>query len=237
MTTIHKALEQALRAQEDLIGALFLDRIDVEDWPDDSREALGKVKAALTEGRKALTQSSNPSGKHSEPSSLDNEPAPGPMTDEEHAIWIERCEKAWAGVNPQDLRDGSEPAPSMAVEQAPKANMFHDAGAMAQCQECKRYTLDGNAIGSSDSRQPVCTCGQQHYWSGSFKPPGPDAQWHGPAPAALLQSPALPDPQLCKFYEVETYPDLVANMARHIEKLQAKLPPTRDEQPGKARFA
>jgi hypothetical protein len=33
-----------------------------------------------------------------------------------------------------------------------------------------------------------------------------------------------PDPQLCKFYAVSTYPELVAAMERHIAKLQAKLP-------------
>lgn len=43
--------------------------------------------------------------------------------------------------------------------------------------------------------------------------------------------------QLCKFYDVTTYADLVAAQAHHIEKLQAKLPPLRDEQNGKARSA
>ena len=65
--------------------------------------------------------------------------------------------------------------------EAPKANMFHDAGAIAQCQYCKRYTLDSKAL---SDRQPVCACGKQHGWSGSFKPPGPEAQWHGAAPGA-----------------------------------------------------
>ena len=35
-----------------------------------------------------------------------------------------------------------------------------------------------------------------------------------------------PDPQLCKFYQVETFPALVEAMERHIEKLQAKMPNT-----------
>lgn len=39
-----------------------------------------------------------------------------------------------------------------------------------------------------------------------------------PAPAAQ------PDAQLCKFYGVTTYPELVAVMEHHIRKLQAKLP-------------
>jgi hypothetical protein len=36
------------------------------------------------------------------------------------------------------------------------------------------------------------------------------------------------DPQLLKFYQVETFPDLVLAMERHIEKLQSKLPPAAD---------
>lgn len=59
------------------------------------------------------------------------------------------------------------------------ATMFHDEGAIAHCGNCGRYTLDPKAL---SDRQPVCTCGKQHYWSGSFTKPGPDAQWHGPAP-------------------------------------------------------
>jgi hypothetical protein len=35
---------------------------------------------------------------------------------------------------------------------------------------------------------------------------------------------ARPDPQLCKFYAVSTFPELVAAMEYHIAKLQAKLP-------------
>ena len=37
--------------------------------------------------------------------------------------------------------------------------------------------------------------------------------------------------QLMKFYSVETMEDLVAIQARHVERLQAKLPPPRDEFP------
>lgn len=142
MTTIHKALEQAL------------DTLEVaQRWHNGDKYRYGKpqqkeawqaqrdeLEAAITEGRKAL----------------------------------------------------AEQAPSTAGERAgPKANMFHDAGAIAQCHYCKRYTLDHKAL--QRDREPACTCGQRRGWSGSFKPPGPDAQWHGPAPAALLQPPALPD--------------------------------------------
>lgn len=38
------------------------------------------------------------------------------------------------------------------------------------------------------------------------------------------QAASPPDPWLCKFYQVETYPALVEAQAKHIEKLQAKLP-------------
>jgi hypothetical protein len=64
---------------------------------------------------------------------------------------------------------------------------------------------------------------------------GPNEQAAVDYVIALLQSPALPYPKLCKFYDVETYPDLVANMLHHIEKLQAKLPLLRDTQPGRVR--
>ncbi len=63
-----------------------------------------------------------------------------------------------------------------------KANWFHDEGAIAQCGRCRRYTLDHSAL---SDRQLTCTCGEKHYWSGSFKKPGPDAQWHGAAPTVF----------------------------------------------------
>lgn len=55
-----------------------------------------------------------------------------------------------------------------------KATMFHDAGAYAECGACGRYSDDPKTL--SDP-QPVCDCGKQHYWSGSFKAPGPDVKW------------------------------------------------------------
>lgn len=55
-----------------------------------------------------------------------------------------------------------------------KATMFHDAGAYAECGACGRYSDDPKTL---SDRQPVCDCGKQHYWSGSFKPPGPYAKW------------------------------------------------------------
>lgn len=44
-----------------------------------------------------------------------------------------------------------------------------------------------------------------------------------------------PDEQLCKFYSVSTYPELVKAMENHITRLQAKIPPIRDTQPGRVR--
>src|SRR3990167_6386871 len=54
---------------------------------------------------------------------------------------------------------------------------------------------------------------------------------------SALSAPAgLPEhTTLMKFYAVETLPDLIKAQARHIERLQAKLPPTRDTQPGRVR--
>lgn len=45
----------------------------------------------------------------------------------------------------------------------------------------------------------------------------------------------LPDAQLCRFYDVDNFPDLVAAMDHHIEKLQAKLPPTPSLKPTRVR--
>lgn len=43
--------------------------------------------------------------------------------------------------------------------------------------------------------------------------------------------------RLMKFYSVNTLDELVVMQDRHIERLQAKLPPTPDTQPRKVRFA
>jgi hypothetical protein len=62
---------------------------------------------------------------------------------------------------------------------APGKTLRHDAGAYARCSYCRRYSLDPRTL---SDRQPVCECGERHGWSGSFKPPGPDARWSGAAP-------------------------------------------------------
>jgi hypothetical protein len=63
--------------------------------------------------------------------------------------------------------------------------MRHDEGAIAQCSYCGRYSIDPATL---SGRQPVCECGQQHGWSGSFKRPSHDAKWSGKAPAAAPSS-------------------------------------------------
>lgn len=40
---------------------------------------------------------------------------------------------------------------------------------------------------------------------------------------------------LMKFYSVDTLADLIRMQARHVEHLQAKVPPLRDERPGRVR--
>ncbi|WP_304308109.1 hypothetical protein [Pseudacidovorax intermedius] len=76
---------------------------------------------------------------------------------------------------------------------------FHDEGARAQCGECGRYTLDRSAL---SARRPRCACGSTHGWSGSFLPPGPEAQWHVSPPPDIeklcqaLEAWAEPPPRL-----------------------------------------
>jgi len=74
---------------------------------------------------------------------------------------------------------------------AVKATLFHDAGAVAQCGYCKRYTMDARAL---SDRQPMCECGEWHGWSGSFKPPTADSKWYGPRPAQMTATPAASVP-------------------------------------------
>jgi hypothetical protein len=81
-----------------------------------------------------------------------------------------------------DLIGGETDCQQVARGSHIKANMFHDAGAYAECGACGRYSDDPKTLSNS---QPVCDCGEQHYWSGSFKPPGPDAKWSNHNRAAM----------------------------------------------------
>lgn len=61
------------------------------------------------------------------------------------------------------------------------ATVFHDAGAAAFCQRCKRYTTDLRALRSADDPTcPVCNCGETHYWTGSFMRPTRESKWSLP---------------------------------------------------------
>ena len=58
------------------------------------------------------------------------------------------------------------------------ANMFHNAGAAARCNKCRRYTTDLRALRCSDDpRCPTCDCGEKYYWTGSFVPPTSESKW------------------------------------------------------------
>ncbi len=59
------------------------------------------------------------------------------------------------------------------------------------------------------------------------------AAWNRRIQAQPSGDPA--DPLLCKFYGVTTDADLIAAQHRHIEKLQAKLPPTPSFAPQRVR--
>lgn len=61
------------------------------------------------------------------------------------------------------------------------ASLMHDEGAIARCSYCGRYSLDPATL---SDRQPICECGKQHGWCGSFEKPGPDSRWSGKAPSA-----------------------------------------------------
>lgn len=76
----------------------------------------------------------------------------------------------------EGLGAGSEARKTWGPVNGIPATWFHGEGAYAQCGYCKRYTLDPAALGD---RQPTCECGERYGWSGSFKPPGPTAQWAG----------------------------------------------------------
>jgi hypothetical protein len=74
---------------------------------------------------------------------------------------------SWARPEDEDGVGGT-PAPSI------PATWQHDAGAYARCSFCLRYTRNPKALSHSSF---LCDCGSAEGWSGSFKPPGPDARW------------------------------------------------------------
>lgn len=60
------------------------------------------------------------------------------------------------------------------------ATSIHDAGAYARCSYCGRYSASPVATRGDKVAEAFapCDCGKgASGWSGSFKPPGPDAKW------------------------------------------------------------
>lgn len=53
--------------------------------------------------------------------------------------------------------------------------LMHDAGAIARCSYCGRYTDDKSAL--ADVEPPKCDCGRRAGWCGSFEPPTEASQW------------------------------------------------------------
>lgn len=56
-----------------------------------------------------------------------------------------------------------------------------------------------------------------------------------PTKEEMKQGLLYPDPELCKFYQCSTYPELVTAMEAHIKSLQEKLPETPGLRPTKVR--
>lgn len=126
----------------------------------------------------------------------------------------------------------------------------HGAGSCVASHGCAGVTQD-DLIGFStrflaaitEKAEPFC----YHYitngtWDFFTKELPPDDAYDEGTLTKLFTHPAiepkpapLPDAQLCKFYDVDNFPDLVSAMDHHIEKLQAKLPPTPSLWPGRVR--
>lgn len=73
----------------------------------------------------------------------------------------------------------------------------------------------------------------QSWWCPECGPVRDGTECRAVAPAA--RQPEKERSGLLKFYAVNSVDELIDAMAHHIEKLQAKLPPMRDEQPGRVR--
>jgi len=68
---------------------------------------------------------------------------------------------------------------SMKTKQQPirgeaiKKTLAHDAGAMARCSYCGRYSDDPDSL----KQKFMCECGTDIGWSGSFMPPMRTSRW------------------------------------------------------------
>lgn len=79
----------------------------------------------------------------------------------------------------------------LVISQGLGANSLHDAGAYAQCSGCHRYTVNPNALQRNDT---PCDCGRTNFWTGSFKPPGPDGRFSVGLPATRETRGTPPSP-------------------------------------------
>lgn len=68
----------------------------------------------------------------------------------------------------------------MRGEHIPATN-HHDAGAIARCSYCGRYSDNPKALQYDPRRQSAldlkCDCGKTHGWCGSFKKPTTESVW------------------------------------------------------------
>ena len=55
----------------------------------------------------------------------------------------------------------------------------HDAGAVARCSYCDRYTTDPRSLSDEGL---ACECGKSNYWSESFRRPDDEAEWFPTTP-------------------------------------------------------
>lgn len=99
----------------------------------------------------------------------------------EVATWPDSVSES-VGIPP-----AAEPASHRDAPNGIAATHRHDAGAYARCSYCGRYSLSPSAL-AEDRYQPMCDCGKQHGWCGSFKRPDANAKWSGAAPAAQTSS-------------------------------------------------
>lgn len=85
-----------------------------------------------------------------------------------------------------------QPAPAIRGAHI-KESIRHDAGAIARCSYCGRYSDDLNALNKSPF---ACDCGKSSGWCGSFKKPADDSIWSDTTIEALAgERPTIPQPR------------------------------------------
>src|SRR4051812_14338456 len=89
--------------------------------------------------------------------------------------------------------------------------------------------------GADTPRPPCAVCGTPYDKHGTYPTCASHHYTATRAQELAEHAQDVPDPQLCKFYGVTTFPELVAAMERHITKLQTKLPQTPSLAPQRVR--